>query len=227
MCFALLGETGGGFDFIPCMNIDGVMLCKYGAEWIEEQGVKDYLYKINGAKRDFSLWKANAYAVDLNVNFDAGWGTGRQNLTYPSPANYIGTAPGSEPETQALVSVLGKNNYSQVVCYHTKGEVVYWGFGSNFFHYEEAERYAKKLGYLLLTSEGSAGGLKDYYDTVSQGLGLTVEVGEDIFPHPYPVSELDNLVKRHLPSMEILYENGVKIAAKVYGNSPGGSSQGI
>ena len=48
------------------------------------------------------LYKANANGVDLNVNFDAKWGSGESNLTTINDENYIGKHPFSESETKAL-----------------------------------------------------------------------------------------------------------------------------
>ncbi len=217
LVFELLSKERHAVDCIPALNIDGVMMCLYGVEWIENVALKKYLYGINGGSKDFSLWKANAHSVDINVNFDAGWGTGASNVRYPSNANYIGKAPESEPETKAAANILRKGKYAQVVCFHSKGEVIYWGYGDNYLHYAEAESYAKFLGYELTTAKSSAGGLKDYYDKISRGLGLTVEIGEDKFPHPYPKSELNNLVKKHEGSIKLLYDNGKRIAEKIYG----------
>ncbi|MDE5990307.1 MAG: hypothetical protein K2H36_01850, partial [Clostridia bacterium] len=78
---------------VPMVNIDGVLLVQQGLSSIPEQSLKDFLLNVNGGSADFSLWKANARAVDLNVNFNARWGEGAQNVTYPSPANYIGQYP--------------------------------------------------------------------------------------------------------------------------------------
>lgn len=201
------------FDVIPCLNIDGGLLCKYGLDAVPEDR-REYLKIINGSD-DFSLWKANAAAVDINVNFDAGWGTGKQNVKYPSEANYIGPYPESEPETQAAVNVLLGKKYSQVICYHSKGEVIYWGFGKNFHHYAEAKAYADKVGYKLSHAKGSAGGLKDKFDLISDGLGLTVEVGDDKYSHPYPEERLPELINKHKESVRLLYDNGIKIARKI------------
>lgn len=213
----LLSRERFNVDCIPTLNIDGVMMCLYGIEWLENTALKKYLYGVNKGSKDFSMWKANARAVDINVNFDAGWGTGASNVRYPSYANYIGKEPESEPETRAAANVLRDGKYSQVVCYHSKGEIIYWGYGENFLHYAEAESYANFLGYGIMTAKSSAGGMKDYFDTISSGLGLTVEIGEDKFPHPYPKSELVNLVKKHEGSIKLLYDNGKRIAEKIYG----------
>lgn len=217
LVFALAEASKRSFDIVPVLNIDGVLLCKYGVEWIADVGLKRYLSRVNGGKTDFSQWKANAYAVDINVNFNAEWGTGRANVKYPSPANYIGTEPESEPETRAAARLVDSGKYSQVICYHSKGEVIYWGFGNNYRHYTEAKRLADNLGYRLSTAAGSAGGLKDYYDLSANGLGLTIEVGEDKYPHPYPLEKLPDLIEKHSESLEIIYDNGKKIAERIYG----------
>ena len=210
----LFCDCGLSFDVVPILNEDGVDLCLYGVDRLDNEWGKR-LVKINGSK-DFSLWKANAFAVDINVNFDAEWGRGKSNVKIPSPANYIGDYPESEPETKAIAGLLRRNTYAQVVAYHAKGEVVYHGFLNNHRHYDLAKRYAESIGYDLTTAEGSTGGLKDYFDVISDGLGLTVEVGKDVFPHPYPLTEIDNLTEQHKESVKILYDNGLEVARRIF-----------
>lgn len=221
LIFGLFEDTEYPFDVVPCLNVDGVLLAKYGVSSTPDS-MRRFLLGINGGSTDFSLWKANLNAVDINVNFDALWGSGKQNLRYPSSENYIGKYPESEPETAAAAELIRKNDYSQVVSYHSKGELVYWGFYKNYLHYDEALSFAESIGYRLNTAANSAGGLKDYYDVVSNGLGLTVEVGEDRFSHPYPEKELPKLIKKHKRSLKILYENGEKIAERLYERSSRG-----
>jgi g-D-glutamyl-meso-diaminopimelate peptidase len=218
----LLNELIGTYDkkvaldYIPVLNIDGVMLATNGLSVVKDDGLKEKLVKLNCGSTDFSLWKANINGVDINVNFDADWGKGAQNITYPYSENYIGAEPESEIETKVMAKVL-ENDYKLVAAYHSKGEVVYWGFGNNFSHYEYAKKYADFVGYELTKSEGSAGGLKDYYALKYKGLGITVEVGEDRFSHPYPLSELDNLIKKHTGSIELLAQMGEEIE-KLHGD---------
>jgi g-D-glutamyl-meso-diaminopimelate peptidase len=204
-------------DYIPILNIDGVMLATNGLLVVKDNDLKQKLLALNDGKDDFSLWKANIDGVDINVNFDADWGEGAQNVTYPHSENYIGNEPNGEIETKVIVDVL-KNNYPLVAAYHSKGEVVYWGYEHNFKHYAFAKKYADFVGYELTRSEGSAGGLKDYYALKYQGLGITVEIGEDRFPHPYPLDELDNLIKKHTGSIELLAQMGEEIE-KLHGES--------
>lgn len=207
------GETA--IDYIPVLNIDGVLLATNGSSIVKDEKLRLRLLEYNGGSEDFSLWKANILGVDINVNFDADWGEGEQNVTAPGPENYIGIAPNSETETRLIVETL-KNDYPVVAAYHSKGEVIYWGYEHNFRHYHYAKKFADFLGYELTRSEGSAGGLKDYYALNYRGLGITVEVGEDRFPHPYPESELPNLLKKHTGSIELLCKMGEEIA-KLHG----------
>ena len=211
----LFCNTKYSFDVIPILNVDGVRMCVEGVDWIEEP-LRSRLVELNGSD-DFRLWKANAFGVDINVNFDAEWGRGKSNIFHPSGSNYIGPYPESEPETRAIADLLRSGRYSQVVAYHSKGDVIYFGFGTNFYHRDLAGRYSRIVDYPLTYATGSAGGLKDYFDTICPGLGLTVEVGEDKFDHPYPLTELDNLISKHLDSVEILYENGKEVAARILG----------
>ena len=119
--------SGYGIYFIPLVNPDGVGLVLEGADNLPEE-TKDFVLSINGGSNDFSLWKANINAVDLNVNFDALWGGGSQNVTYPSSGNFIGYEPNSEPEVQALIAFTESIKPVLTLSYHTKGEVIYYGF---------------------------------------------------------------------------------------------------
>lgn len=191
----------GGIYFVPMLNIDGVRLCHEGVDFISSQKQRDFLTAVNNGY-DFALWKANANAVDINVNFDAEWGTGASNVTFPSSANYIGTHAMSECETVALADFTQKINPDYVISYHAKGQEIYW----QFFQDEQTKardfRYAnyvaKYTGYTLKDQTKSAGGYKDW---CVQKLGIpaiTVEVGDDRFDHPYPYSQIDDIVAKNL-----------------------------
>ncbi len=205
-------------DHVPCLNPDGVALAKYGLSSVERKEDRDRLVRLNGGE-DFSLWKSNGMGVDINVNFDADWGEGKKNLTTAGRENYIGVSPESERETQAVCALIRRRRYSLVVCYHCLGEEVYWGYDWNFRHYEEAKRYADFLGYELTRSEGSCGGLKDWYCTHFAGLGLTVEVGKDDWGHPCPQEKLKELSATHRGSLALLEETGGQLARKIHGGS--------
>ncbi len=198
------GLPCGGAWFVPLVNPDGALLCTEGIGSISGRRRRELLVRINGGF-DFSLWKANVEAVDLNVNFDARWGTGKCNLTYPAPENYIGTAPFCASESVAL------KNFTLQVCpqftlsYHTKGEEIYWRFHQSGLRCLRDFRLAKILsestGYPLCESPHSAGGYKDWCIEKLKIPAFTVEVGKDKWSHPLSRDALKNIVRHNLNSV--------------------------
>lgn len=197
------GLVRGGVWVVPLVNPDGALLVQEGAVSVRTFLRGGLLYLNGGA--DFSLWKANARAVDLNVNFDAGWGTGRQNLRSPAPANYIGSAPFSEPETQALRDFTLEISPAFTVSWHTKGEVIYWRYRQNALRAVRDKKYAKILsaatGYPLAEAPDSAGGYKDWCVEKLKIPAFTVEAGRETFSHPLGFSALADIVTKNLDAL--------------------------
>lgn len=174
----------GGIYFVPLCNPDGVQIA------------------LNGE----SLWKANARGVDLNVNFDADWGGGAQNVREPGPENFIGPHPNSEPEVKALIEFTSEVKPRIVIAYHSKGEVIYHGFEPSngkknkmqfFRDFMLAKRIGRITGYAPVKTENSTGG---YSDWVSMHLGipaLTIEVGKDEYLHPIDVDKLPGILNQN------------------------------
>lgn len=159
------------------------------------------LIRINGGSRDFSLWKANARGVDLNVNFDANFGQGRQNVFSPAPENYVGEYPFSEPETRALRDFTLETGPDLTISYHAKGRLVYWYFGQSGEAKERDRRIAaaaaKTLGYSLGAAfTDSAGGYKDWCVSALGIPALTIETVRDTLAHPLPENALTEAEKR-------------------------------
>lgn len=188
----------GGIYFVPMSNVDGVRIAQEGLEWIADKKLRQRLIEINGGT-DFSLWKSNARAVDVNVNFDARWGKGKQNLFYPSSANYVGKAPNSEVETQNLINFTMAISPNATISYHTKGEQIYWRFNQQKKNLWRDYRLAKAMsictGYELVDGVGSVGGYKDWCVEKLGISAFTIEVGRDIFPQPYPYAEFEDLLR--------------------------------
>jgi g-D-glutamyl-meso-diaminopimelate peptidase len=177
-----IGVRRGSVWFIPLTNPDGAFLCTDGLSSVADETRRKRLLALNGNRRDFSSWKANASAVDLNVNFDARWGNGVQNIHSPAPANYIGKAPFSEPETAALRDFTLAVRPDYTLSYHAWGREIYWQFYQPFLRCLRDRQYAMLLsslvGYPLKRAEGSAGGYKDWCVEKLKIPAFTVEVGE-------------------------------------------------
>lgn len=203
----------GGVWCVPMLNIDGALLCQQGIESVEDAGVRKFLLGVNGGSDDFTLWKANARAVDLNTNMNAKWGTGAQNVTYPSPANYIGEYPVSESENVALRQLVNELQPSVVLTYHTRGEVIYWGFECVKPYFDSALRLAQTTGYLLEESLSSAGGLKDWFTTTTFKLGLTIEVVNSNVPYPISFDVLPTIHNQNRGVLDVAVQIAQEIEA--------------
>ncbi len=74
-----------------------------------------------------------ADGVDLNRNFAAHWGLDNEGSSgIPSDGTYRGTAPHSEPETQALVDFMRKKKFKFAISYHTYGNLILYPWGWQF-----------------------------------------------------------------------------------------------
>lgn len=189
------------FYFVPCTNPDGLDISQIGT-------ADKQLIEINGG-HDFSLWKANARAVDVNVNFDAKYGFGKSNVQYPSSANYIGQYAHSELETNALIEFTQRVKPRVTISYHAMGREVYWEFGQvgdrKTHDREYASKIAEHLGYKLVDDTGtSVGGYKDW--CIMHGItALTIEIIDDsICAHPLCERDLAVEIKRNLQLLSII-----------------------
>ncbi len=194
-------HLNGGIYFVPMVNPDGVTLCQKGANFVKDDHTRKFLLEINGGSEDFSLWKANVDGIDLNVNFDADWGNGEQNVYSVASENYVGKYPECAKEVQALVDFTKKIAPCVTLSYHLKGEVVYWQFGQKTHRLYRDKRYAEGIcrytGYKLLDGAGSTGGYKDWCISELKIPSFTVEVGSDKFAHPFPYSQFNTIFEQN------------------------------
>lgn len=194
---------GRGVLFVPMANPDGVELCKRGVTSAPEN-VRKNLLRLNGSD-DFRAWKANGRAVDLNVNFDAGFGKGEKNRFSPAPENYVGPYPESEPESKALLSLAKRFSVEKALCYHAKGEVIYYGYENGEEDYPAAKTLSDLTGYVPLRSDGSHGGFKDYFIKTGKK-ALTVEVGSDEKSYVGLYDEYDKIYRQNRPALAAFTE---------------------
>ena len=185
--FIKFGKKGTAY-FIPCLNPDGVYI----------------------ALNKNPLYKANGRGVDLNVNFDAKWGTGVYNKTVRGDENYIGEYPFSERETAFIRDFTLKVKPHGTISYHAKGEEIYY----EFFQDEErkkrdcliAEAVAKETGYKIKSTLGSVGGYKDWCIEKLKIPSLTIEVGNDGLSHPIGKESLGDIYRKNKRVIKVFIE---------------------
>ena len=200
------GVYKGSLWILPLTNPDGALLSQIGIRTVPKKD-RATLIKINGGD-NFSLWKANGRGVDLNTNFDADWGKGVQNITFPASENYIGKAPFSESETLALKHFTEEINPDYTVSYHTKGEEIYWYFSQSTRTCPRDKRLGEVLstatGYPLRLIKGSVGGYKDWCIRKFKIPSFTVEAGKDSFSHPLTKTALSDIIAKNENALYVL-----------------------
>lgn len=210
-------NLNGGIYFIPMMNPDGVSLCQFGVDSVASRERRNFLLEVNGANgTDFTYWKANANAVDLNTNFSARWGTGAENVFSPAPANYVGPYPNSEPETRALLDITLAARPALTISYHARGQEIYWQFHQTSRQLERdrriAQNFALETGYTLINGErGSAGGYKDWCIEALKIPAFTFETVSTNFPYPIDYAALEEEFprNRNIPKSALNTANGL------------------
>lgn len=194
------------YYFILCSNPDGFKIATCGVEHLSKSRA-NFLLSINKSK-DFSLWKANANAVDLNVNFNALWGQGVKNVRIPSTENYIGPYPLSEPETLSLVNLTKLIKPDLTISLHSKGEEIYYEFGQDEDNLKKdrilAQKIANATGYIAKEIKGSVGGYKDWCIKNLNIPSITIELGNDLLPHPINLEQIDTIFASFCNIFEVL-----------------------
>lgn len=200
---------GDGIYFVPMVNIDGVRLCQEGADFLKDAERRDFVIRVNnGNESDFTEWKANINAVDLNVNFPARWGTGAKNVFTPAAENFVGAYAGSETETRALMDFTRAVCPAATVSYHIRGEEIYWEFfqtgAQRVRDRNIAERLAAETGYAIIDEHASAGGYKDWCVQEFAIPSYTIETGKSIRRFPYPYTDLPEIFDQNKNVPKIL-----------------------
>ena len=145
-------------------------------------------------------WKANFNGVDLNLQFPAGWNNAKeikyaQGFNKPSPRDFVGFGPLTEPEALTIYNFTLSYNFSLVIAFHTQGKEIYWQFQN--FNPPKGEyignRLAEASGYLLAETpyNSSFAGYKDWFIQEYNRPGYTIEAG--IGENPLPISQFDEI----------------------------------
>lgn len=150
-------------------------------------------------------WKANIRGVDLNLQYPALWEKAReikfaQGVRGPAPADYVGQAPLSAPESRALYDYTLRMSPDLVLAFHSQGRVIYWRFldleppGSRRI----AELFAALSGYGAADVPYASGfaGYKDWFLQDFDRPGFTIEVGRGV--NPLPLADFDGIWRENL-----------------------------
>ena len=155
-------------------------------------------------------WKANIRGVDLNLQYPAGWERAReikyaQGVRGPAPADYVGPAPLSAPESRALYEYTRRFDPDLVLAYHSQGRVIYWKY------LDIEPPGARRIASLFGTVSGYAveevpyasgfAGYKDWFLQDYDRPGFTVEVGRGV--NPLPLSDFDAIWRENLPILTL------------------------
>ncbi len=163
----------GGVYFVPLVNPDGAEIFENGD----------------------ASWKANALGVDLNCNFDARWGTGKQNVFAAGAAGYIGKFPLCASESKALYDFTMRVKPDLTVSYHCMGGELYWEFFQKGKERERdrkiADKIARHIGVKRVDGDlQSAGGYKDFCVQTLKIPAVTIEL-LDRGEHPFCPQDFD------------------------------------
>ena len=186
------GVKTGSLWLLPLTNPDGALLSELGFDSAVGSGFERFLSAFS--TEQLRLWKANGRGVDLNVNFDADWGTGKCNVNVAGGENYIGAFPFSEPETLALKRFTLALSPDYTLSFHTKGEELYWRYFQSGAFLSRDNRLALELsaltGYPVKEAVGSVGGYKDWCIKRLKIPAFTLEVGKDCLNHPLTAGDI-------------------------------------
>lgn len=192
----------GGIYFIFLTNPDGAEIVLDGINSVGCDITRKYLTLANNGSSNFSQYKANINLVDLNTNFNALWGTGSQNVFCPATEDFVGFYPESEREVQSLINFTLKNRPKLTISYHTKGDVIYYGFEGQTSEDLSRDRsigesLSELTGYPLILTERSSGGYKDWCINTLKIPAYTIEVGDENLPHPIGEESLPEIYERN------------------------------
>ena len=172
--------------FIPVVNPDG------------------YFYNESTNPSGGGMWRKNrrengdgTYGVDLNRNYGPYeyWNSPNGGSSVnPSSDTYRGTAPFSEPETQAIKNFLAEHNIKNCLNYHTYSDLLIYPYGAlgketpdSLIFRDFAKDMTQYNGYVYGTDDQTVGyttrgNSDDYFydgDTITNGkiFAMTPEVG--------------------------------------------------
>ncbi|MBI4368775.1 MAG: zinc carboxypeptidase [Elusimicrobia bacterium] len=165
---------------VPMVNPDGV---EFDIEYHKRNGRYQMQRKNRAQNPDGSR------GVDLNRNHDFGWG-GKGASPRPSDETYMGPAPFSEPETQAVRDFIEAHpNIRTLLTFHSYSELILYPWGHKYDPIDDADdlavfekaarTMAKVNGYTPQPSSDlylASGDTVDWFYGKKKGFGFTFEL---------------------------------------------------
>ena len=143
--------------------------------------------------------------MDLNLQFPAGWENAKKikyakGFTRPSPRDFVGYGPITEPEALAIYNFTLSHDLKLVIAYHTQGKEIYWQF-QNYNPPDSKHigiQFANSSGYILADTPytSSFAGFKDWFIQNYNRPGYTIEAG--LGENPLPISQFDEIYQDNL-----------------------------
>lgn len=127
---------------VPQVNPDGNFIVWSSDNW----------WRKNAHGDDSGIW-----GVDINRNYPYMWAKCNGSSGNPGSQTYRGEGPGSEPETQAMMNLVKRENMVMSISYHTYSELVIPPYGcTNRYTPERAivDQVGSSLASLLKSDEG-------------------------------------------------------------------------
>lgn len=195
-----------GITLIPTVNPDGIDLA--GGE-LQQGEFYRAAAAIAAEWPDVPFpqgWKANIRGTDLNLQYPACWEQARENkyaqgVRGPAPADYVGPAPLSAPESRAMYDYTLALAPRLTLSWHTQGEEIYWRYGEcePMGARRIGELFAELSGYTLADPlfVSSFAGYKDWFIDHFERPGYTIEAGRGT--NPLPITDFDEIYRRCLP----------------------------
>jgi len=191
-----------GLVILPMVNPDGVEIAQKGEKGAKTEDVRLWIRQHTQAGVSHTQIKSNARGVDLNRNFQNGFGKDRKVKWNKDYSHYPGEYPHSEIESQLLLTIAQEHNYVCFLNYHTCGNLVYYGCKNaservNTKALKMSQLIKRHTGFPLYgpTTSPECGSWADEVEVLYGRPSATIELGTR---NPVPIAEFSDLYKKNL-----------------------------